>query len=59
MLQKESKTAQSKLYVFWVYVSIKMFASALRWTVWEVQVYQKSVYFMASVIPRKKIQELM
>lgn len=56
--KKKEKLHSQSFYVFGFYINIKMFASALRWTVWEVQVYQKSDCFIASVIPRKKTQEL-
>jgi len=56
--KKKAKLHSQTFYGFGFYINIKMFASALRWTVWKVQVYQKSDYFMASVIPRKKTQEL-
>lgn len=57
--RKKVKLHSQTFNVFGFYIHIKMFASALRWTFWEVQVYRKSDYFMASVIPRKKTQELM
>lgn len=56
--KKKVKLYSLTFYGFGFYIHIKMFASSLRWAVWEVQVYQKSDYFMASVIPRIKTQEL-
>lgn len=52
--KKKAKLHSQTIYVFGFYIYIKMFASALRWTAWEVQVYQKNDYFIASVIPRIK-----
>lgn len=56
--KKKAKLHSQTFYVFGFCIHIKMFARALRWTVWEVQLYQKNDYFMASVIPRQKTQEL-
>lgn len=43
--KKKAKLYSQTFYGLGFYIKIQMFASALMWTVWEVQVYQKSDYF--------------
>lgn len=57
--KEKEKLHSQTFYVLGFYINIKMLASALMWTVWEVQVYQKSDYFNGFTNFKKKTQNPM